>query len=146
MRIVVQRTLRSSVEVNENLVSKIEQGMVLFVCLEKEDTQEQVEKAVQKISSLRIFKDPETDKMSKDIKDVEGEVLAISQFTLSWRGEKGNRPSFDHSMEPNKAKELFDKFVGGLRDTGIEVKTGLFGAHMKVQLINDGPVTFCLDF
>ncbi|MCO4794848.1 MAG: D-tyrosyl-tRNA(Tyr) deacylase [Bacteriovoracaceae bacterium] len=145
MRIVVQRSLNSRVWVDGSIVGEIDKGLVLLVCIEKGDAEEQVKKAAHKVLKLRCFEDPETGKMSKSIIDTHGEILAISQFTLSWRGSGGNRPGFDLAMEPDLASKLFENFCEILKNS-IKVKTGRFGESMKVEISNDGPVTFCLDF
>ena len=145
MKIVVQRSLKSKVSVSGEVIGEIDKGMVLLVCCEKGDTIDSIKKAATKIGNLRIFQDPESGKMNKDIKEIEGEFLAISQFTLSWNGQKGNRPSFDNSMEPIQAEELFNEFCNLLSSTAA-VKTGAFGEMMKVSIENDGPVTFSLAF
>lgn len=144
MRIVIQRSGKSSVSVNEKIVGEIEKGLVLLVCLEKEDTLETVKKAAQKILAMRLFED-ENQKMNKSILDTDGQILAISQFTLSWRGLKGNRPSFDRSMPPEMAENLFNVFTE-LLSLSTTVATGVFGAAMDVKINNLGPVTFSLDF
>ena len=144
MKVLVQRSKASSVSVDGKTVGKIERGMVLLVCLEKGDQKEQVEKAVTKITSLRIFEDDEA-KMNLNIEDSGGSILAISQFTLAWDGKKGNRPSFDLSMPPQEAKILFKLFLEKLREK-VVVETGEFGANMQVSITNDGPVTFHLSF
>jgi D-tyrosyl-tRNA(Tyr) deacylase len=144
MKIVVQRVGQSSVTVENKIISKIGAGLNLLVCMEKGDDQFSVDKAVKKILALRIFSD-ENSRMNKNIKDVGGEILAVSQFTLSWDGTKGNRPSFDNSMDPQKAQELFEKFYDGLNKE-VPTQQGAFGASMRVEIINDGPVTFSLSF
>ncbi len=144
MRIVIQRSGKSSVSVNGEVVGEIKKGLVLLVCLEKEDTSETVKKAAQKILSMRLFED-ENQKMNKSILETNGQILAISQFTLSWRGLKGNRPSFDRSMPPEMAEDLFNKFTK-LLSLSTNVATGVFGAAMDVKINNLGPVTFSLDF
>lgn len=144
MRIVIQRSGKSSVSVNGEVVGEIKKGLVLLVCLEKEDTLETVKKAAQKILSMRLFED-ENQKMNKSILETNGQILAISQFTLSWRGLKGNRPSFDRSMPPEMAEDLFNKFKE-LLSLSTTVATGVFGAAMDVKINNLGPVTFSLDF
>lgn len=144
MKIVIQKTKEASVHVDGELISEINHGMVLLICLENQDTAETVEKAAAKILALRIFED-ENEKMNHDIKQVNGEILSISQFTLSWNGKKGNRPGFDSSMEPGKAQIFFKKFCDLLAKE-VPVKKGVFGARMDVHIINDGPVTFSLEF
>ena len=145
MRIVAQRSKKASVTVENKVVGEISKGLVLLVCLEKGDTEETLLKSAEKIKNLRCFTCPETGKMNLNLKQTGGEVLAVSQFTLSWRGQKGNRPSFDNSMAPEMANEMFEKFVSELKKS-FRVETGVFGASMEVALVNDGPVTFSLDF
>ncbi len=144
MRIVIQRSGKSNVLVDGSEVGVIKSGLVLLVCIEKSDDSETIKKAANKILSLRIFED-QNGKMNKSITEVNGEILAISQFTLSWKGLKGNRPSFDNSMNPEKAIDLFNEFTEELRNS-VFVSTGSFGASMDVKIQNLGPVTFCLDF
>lgn len=146
MRVVVQRSGHSQVLIDDKVVGEITKGIVLLVCVEKGDDELTVQKASDKIASLRIFEEKESGKMSKSLKDFGGEVLAISQFTLSWRGGKGNRPSFDGSMPPVKAEELFNLFCEKMKEKNLRVQGGEFGRLMKVLICNDGPVTFCLDF
>ncbi len=145
MKVVIQRVLSASVKINEAISGEIDHGLLLYVCFEAHDAQEVIDKAIKKITALRIFED-ENGKMNKSIQDVSGAILSISQFTLSWDGRKGNRPSFDLSMEPEKACKFYDDFNKKISLTGLEIKTGAFGADMKVQSINDGPVTFHLSF
>lgn len=145
MRIVIQRSKKSRVLVAGEVVGEIPKGLVLLVCMEDGDTEETLEKAAQKVIKLRCFEDPETGKMSHDLKQSEGEILAISQFTLSWKGKGGNRPGFDLAMKPDLANEMFEKFCARLREH-YKVETGHFGESMQVEITNDGPVTFCLDF
>lgn len=145
MKIVVQRVKEASVEIAQELVGTISNGFLLYVCIEVADQVETIKKATEKISKLRIFED-DTAKMNLNIKQANGAILSVSQFTLSWNGKKGHRPSFDQSMEPEKAKELFNQFNNQLRLMGLKVSTGEFGAEMQVKSINDGPVTFILDF
>ena len=144
MKIVVQRVSKSSVSVSNQIISKIDKGLNLLVCMERQDCIKTIEKAATKILALRIFQD-ENGKMNKSINQVDGEILAISQFTLSWDGQKGNRPSFDNSMSPQEAQVLFDDFCS-LLNKSITTKKGSFGDSMKVEIINDGPVTFSLEF
>lgn len=144
MKIVIQRVSQASVSVEGHVVAEIQNGMLLLVCMEKYDEPD-FKKVCEKIASLRIFSDLETGKMNKDLKQHGGEVLCVSQFTLSWDGKKGNRPSFDNSMEPQKAETFFNQFCDHLA-TLVPVKKGVFGASMSVSLINEGPVTFSLTF
>lgn len=144
MKIVIQRSLNSSVKVDSKVISSIERGLVLLVCLESNDVDQTLDKAIQKILALRIFSDKEG-RMNKSIIDVEGEILAISQFTLSWNGKKGNRPSFDGSMMPEEANRMFEKFCSELAKK-VRVSKGAFGESMEVSIVNDGPVTFHLEF
>lgn len=144
MKILVQRTKAAKVIIDEKIVGEITHGMVLFICLVEGDTEEQVKKAAQKVVNMRIFNDAD-DKMNLDITQANGQILAISQFTLAWDGQKGNRPSFDQSMAPAQAQVLFRLFLDALREKA-PVQTGRFGAHMNVELDNDGPVTFFLEF
>lgn len=145
MKVLIQRVLNASVTVENQVIGSINKGYLLYVCFEKEDKLEIVKTAISKIVSLRIFEDSKG-LMNKSIKDVNAQVLSISQFTLSWDGRKGHRPSFDRSMQPNEAKVFYKKFNDELEQTGIEVQKGRFGADMKVSSINDGPVTFFLNF
>lgn len=145
MKVVIQRSKKSNVIVEEKIVGEIDKGMVLLVCMEKGDGQSNIEKAAKKILGLRIFSD-EQGKMNLSLKQMEGKILAISQFTLSWDGVKGNRPSFDKSMPPNEANELFESFCDLLGKEDVVVEKGVFGASMEVNILNDGPVTFSLDF
>ncbi len=143
MKIVLQRVNQASVEINNKLYSEITKGYLLLVCIEKNDTEAEVEKWANKITKLRIYPD-ETGKMNLSIKDVSGEILAVSQFTLAADCKKGTRPSFDKSAPPDEAKRLYEYFVQYLSKEGFSVKTGEFGAMMNVSLINDGPVTLIL--
>ena len=146
MRVVIQRVSGANVRVGDEIVGEIGPGLVLLVCFEKDDLPIILEKASKKILNLRCFEDPNTRKMGKNVSEIEGgSLLAISQFTLSWRGEKGNRPGFDNSMEPEKANKMFEDFCSILKRT-IQVEKGVFGEFMEVSIKNQGPVTFCLDF
>jgi len=145
MKVVIQRSLKASVKVGEKIISLIDKGMVLLVCCEKGDTKKTAQNASAKILNLRMFNDPEVNRMGLNITQSEGEILAISQFTLSWDGKKGNRPGFDNSMPPGEAKELYDYFCE-LLSAQAKVKKGVFGAKMLISLENDGPVTFSLNF
>mgnify|MGYP004515718037 CR=1 FL=1 len=144
MKIVIQRSLKSEVSVNNKIVGKIEKGLVLLVGFHEEDTIEDIDYLVNKIVKLRIFED-ENQKMNKSILDVSGEILSISQFTLQADTKKGNRPSFIKAMNYEKAKEMYELFNNKLKDKKINVYTGIYGADMKVSITNDGPVTIILE-
>lgn len=145
MRIVIQRTKKASVSVEGNLLSAIETGMMVLVGIEEEDNNEDIDYLVKKICNMRIF-DDENGVMNLSVKDVDGEILAISQFTLHARTKKGNRPSYISAAKPDISIPLYEKFVSDLsKELGKDVKTGKFGADMQVELINDGPVTIIMD-
>ncbi len=145
MKAVIQRVSRASVTVDSELVSKIDKGYLLLLGVMDDDTKEDAEILARKTASLRVFED-EDGKMNLDIQNVDGEVLAVSQFTLCADLKKGNRPSFIRSAEPNYANELYEYFCQKLLDNGVKsVKKGVFGADMKVELLNDGPVTILYD-
>lgn len=144
MRVVIQRVNHTDVKIDGESVGKIEKGLLLLVGLKEGDNLETVKKAAAKISKLRIFED-ENGKTNLGIKDVDGKILSVSQFTLLADTKKGNRPSFIEAMRPPKSKELWEAFNQELEDNGIEVATGEFGADMKVSLENDGPFTIVLD-
>lgn len=143
MKILVQKVLSAAVGVNNSIVSEIKSGYLLFVGIEKNDSEAQAEYLARKVINLRIFTD-ENDKMNLAIKDVNGEILAVSQFTLAADLSRGNRPGFDTAAHPAEADKLYQYFVKQLQRYGITVKTGIFQADMKVSLINDGPCTFML--
>jgi D-tyrosyl-tRNA(Tyr) deacylase len=145
VKIVVQRVQEAEVRVENESVGAIGAGLLLLVCFEQGDDETSVIKSVDKISKLRIFDDAEG-KMNLDIQAVKGEILSISQFTLSWDGSGGHRPSFEKSMPPQEARLKYALFNRELRARGFTVKEGKFGAFMKVSLVNDGPVTFILQF
>ncbi len=144
MKIVLQRVKQAAVEVNKQTVGRIDKGVCLLVGVEKGDTEEEALYLAQKITELRIFPDEEG-KMNLSLLDLSGEVLAVSQFTLAASLKKGRRPSFDSAEDPEKAENLFRFFVNMIREKGVKVETGVFGALMDIHLINDGPVTFILE-
>ncbi len=144
MKILVQKVLNASVTVNKQLVSQINQGFLLFIGVEKGDTQTQADFLAKKIANLRIFED-ENNKMNLSIQDVKGEILAVSQFTLAADLSRGNRPGFDSAARPEEAKLLYEYFVSQLQTYNLPVQTGIFQADMKVALTNDGPCTFILE-
>ena len=145
MRIVVQRCARAEVRIDGRIVGQIGQGFMLLVGITENDTKAEAELLAKKIAQLRVFEDPEG-KMNLAIRDVGGAILSISQFTLYADCRKGNRPSFIRAARPEQASPLYDYFNETLRESyGLTVETGRFGADMKVDFINDGPVTILLD-
>lgn len=144
MRVVLQRVSHASVTVEEKVIGKIQRGFLLLVGVTRDDAMEDMEYLVRKIVQMRIFEDEEG-KLNRSIQDIGGEILSVSQFTLYADTKKGNRPSFSKAAPGNVALEMFEQFNGLLRDTGVPVETGQFGANMKVELLNDGPVTILLD-
>jgi D-tyrosyl-tRNA(Tyr) deacylase len=144
MRAVVQRVSRGSVSVGGEVVGAIEQGVVVLVGVTHGDTEVQAEWLAQKIAGLRIFEDREG-KMNAGLLDVDGAALVISQFTLYADARKGRRPSFTNAARPEVAEPLVEHFIQTLRDHGVPVETGVFRAHMLVEIHNDGPVTILLE-
>ena len=144
MKLVIQRVKESSVAIDGEVVGAIDKGYMILVGVTHEDTSEDVDYLVKKTRQLRIFED-ENGKMNLDITNVGGSILSISQFTLLANTKKGNRPSFIEAANPELGKTLYQEFNDKLRQTGITVETGRFGADMKGSLINDGPVTIILD-
>ncbi len=145
MRVVIQRTTKASVTIDNEVSGEIDKGLVVFVGIENEDSDEDIDWLCRKISALRIFSDEEG-KMNHDIKDVNGSFLVISQFTLHAKTKKGNRPSFIHAAKPDIAVPVYEKFKQMLEITsGCAVESGKFGADMQVSLVNDGPVTIIID-
>ena len=144
MKLVVQRVSRASCTVNGNITGKIENGYMVLVGFGLNDEKPIVCKMAEKLSKLRIFED-EQGKINKSIFDVNGKILSISQFTLYADCSKGNRPSFTNALGGDKAVELYEYFNECLRNLNLEVEEGVFGADMKIDLLNDGPVTIILD-
>jgi D-tyrosyl-tRNA(Tyr) deacylase len=144
MRALIQRVTSASVKVDGKIVGKIGKGFLVFLGIYEEDTEEKIEKLTKKIVNLRIFND-ENDKMNLSIKDVKGEILLISQFTLCADTRKGNRPSFVSAKNPKDANMIYEKTIENIKNENIVVEKGIFGADMKVELLNDGPVTILLD-
>ena len=143
MKILVQKVLGASVTVAGQTVASINSGYLLFVGVEKGDSQTNADFLAKKVANLRIFTD-ENDKMNLSVQDVEGEILAVSQFTLAADVSRGNRPGFETAARPEEAEPLYEYFVTQLKSYGLPVQTGIFQADMKVSLINDGPCTFLL--
>lgn len=144
MRIVLQRVTSASVKVDGNITGKIDTGFLLLFGVGHEDTEEDCRRLADKISGLRIFSD-ENDKINLDLSSVGGQLLVVPQFTLYADCRKGNRPNFIQAAKPEKANALFEYFVEYLRSKGNHVETGVFGADMKVELLNDGPFTVILE-
>lgn len=144
MRLVIQRVENANCKVNENITGIIDTGYMILVGLGLNDNKDVVAKMAEKVSKLRIFSD-ENGKINLSIHDVKGKILSISQFTLYADCAKGNRPSFTNALGGQEAKELYLYFNECLRKLGIEVEEGIFGADMKIALVNDGPVTIILD-
>jgi D-tyrosyl-tRNA(Tyr) deacylase len=144
MRVVLQRVSEASVSINAKIYGQINQGLVILLGIEEADSIVDVDWLVQKISQMRIFSDNEG-KMNLSLKDVDGSLLIISQFTLHASVKKGNRPSFIKAARPEKAIPLYEYFIEKCKLDVQQVKTGIFGADMKVSLVNDGPVTIVID-
>lgn len=144
MRAVVQRVSRASVKVDGEFTGKIEAGLLVLLGVAQEDAESDADYLAEKIAGLRIFEDEEG-KMNRNVLDVGGAVLAVSQFTLFGDVRKGKRPSFDAAARPERAKELYIYFVGRIRALGLHCETGRFQNMMEVELVNQGPVTILLD-
>ena len=145
MRVIIQRVAHASVKVDGEYTGKIDQGFMLLVGITQTDTIDIVKKIAKKCAELRVFED-ENGKMNKGLSDVKGKILSISQFTLYADCKKGRRPGFERAAKGDVAKPLWEAFNEEIRSYGLEVETGIFGADMKVELLNDGPVTiisFC---
>jgi D-aminoacyl-tRNA deacylase len=145
MRLVIQRVSRASVTIGNKVFSSIANGLMVLTGIEEEDSSEDIDWLVQKTANMRIFSDQDG-KMNLSVKEVSGELLVVSQFTLHASAKKGNRPSFIKAARPEKAIPLYEEFIKKLdHEMGRACKTGSFGADMKVELVNDGPVTIIID-
>jgi D-tyrosyl-tRNA(Tyr) deacylase len=144
MKVIIQRSKYSQVLVNKNIVGNINNGFVILVGFNINDTMDDINYIVNKILKLRVF-DDDKGIMNLSIKDIDGEILSISQFTLYANTKEGNRPSYSYAMKSDKAKELYDIFNELLRKENINVNTGIFGENMEVSITNDGPVTIIID-
>ena len=145
MKGLIQRVKRASVTIDGEVHSKINQGILILLGVEKGDNEQNADKLADKLCKLRIFED-EDGKMNKSVVDINGEILIVSQFTLAGDCKKGTRPSFDKAELPQRANELYEYFIDLIKQKNIPVGTGVFGAMMDVELVNDGPVTFMLEF
>jgi len=145
MRLLIQRVQSASVSINKNIVGQISNGLLLFIAFEKLDDELDLHWAVKKVLGLRIFSDHQQ-KMNLSIKDITGEILVVSQFTLFASTKKGNRPSFIRSAKPDDALKLYKRFNKIIQEqSNLKIQTGEFGADMKVSLLNDGPFTIAID-
>ena len=145
MKVIIQRVLQASVTIESRIVSQIQEGLVILVGIEDLDNQEDIHWLTSKIINLRIFND-EKDVMNLSVKDINGEIIVVSQFTLHASTKKGNRPSYIKASKPEIAIPLYESFVSQLEsELGKKIQTGIFGADMKVSLVNDGPVTIVID-
>ena len=148
MKAVVQRVINATVKVDDEIKGKIDKGLLVYFCVEKGDEEHKVDLFAKKIAGLRIFSD-ENDKMNLNVSNINGSVLVISQFTLSanpFTKGMGLRPSFDKSESKERSEALYNMLIDKIKETGVPVECGVFGAHMEVEYINDGPVTISMDF
>ena len=145
MRVVIQRVSEASVLINQEIIASVKKGLVVFIGIEKEDTNEDSLWLANKISQLRIFSDKD-EKMNLSISEIDGDIILVSQFTLHAKTKKGNRPSYIHAAKPEQSIPLYEQFKKDLsRAIGKQIQSGEFGADMKVSLTNDGPVTILID-
>lgn len=144
MKALLQRVSSASVTVDHQVIGEIEQGILVFLAVQPEDTEAKAKRLAQRVAGYRIFND-ENDKMNLNVKQINGDILVVSQFTLAADTNSGLRPSFTTAAKPEFSKKLYEYFCQQLREQGFKVPTGEFAADMKVQLLNDGPVTFTLD-
>ena len=140
---LLQRVKNASVTVNDQVIGAVEKGLLILVCAEKGDSEEQCEKLAKKVLAYRIFED-ENGTMNKSVSDIGGEILIVSQFTLAADTAKGLRPSFTPAADPETGKRLYEHFIEKVGESGLKTQTGQFGENMQVALINDGPVTIWL--
>ncbi|ALE52898.1 D-tyrosyl-tRNA(Tyr) deacylase [Candidatus Thioglobus autotrophicus] len=143
MKALIQRVSKAEVEVDGQITGAINQGLLVFIGIEKNDEQAQVNKMIKKILAYRVFYDAD-EKMNLSVKDVEGELLLVSQFTLAADTNSGTRPGFSTAKVPAEAKELYEYFLSSISQQYAQIQSGVFGADMQVSLTNDGPVTFLL--
>lgn len=144
MKVVIQRVLNSKIIIDNNEEKNIKKGLMILVGMTYNDDIEDINYLVKKILNLRIFTD-ENEKMNYSVSDINGDILLVPQFTLYANTRKGNRPSFENSLEPVKANELFEKFKDEILKSGLNIQFGKFGSHMEINLTNNGPVTIIID-
>lgn len=145
MKVVIQRVSEARVKVCEKLISEIKLGFLILLGVEKSDSQTDINWLVSKISNLRVFSDDKL-KMNLSIKDIKGEIIVVSQFTLHAKTKKGNRPSYIKAAIPEKAESMYEEFISLLKnESGVSVQSGVFGANMQVDIVNNGPVTMIID-
>ncbi|KFC23180.1 D-aminoacyl-tRNA deacylase [Epilithonimonas lactis] len=144
MKVVLQRVSEAHVKVDDEIVGKVEKGLMLLIGVDETDEISDADWLVKKVLDVRVFSDEEG-KMNHSVRDINGEILCISQFTLISDYKKGNRPSYIKAAKPDKAIPLFEHFKAEIKKSGLKIESGIFGADMKVSLINDGPVTLVFD-
>ena len=145
MKVVIQRVSQARVKVCDKIISEIKLGFLILLGVEKSDSKQDIDWLVNKISNLRVFSDNEL-KMNLSIKDIKGEIIVVSQFTLHAKTKKGNRPSYIKAANPEQAEPLYEEFISQLKnESAVGVQSGLFGANMQVDIVNDGPVTIIMD-
>ena len=145
MKVVIQRVSQARVKVCDKIISEIKLGFLVLLGVEKSDSKEDIDWLVNKISNLRVFSDNEF-KMNLSIKDIKGEIIVVSQFTLHAKTKKGNRPSYIKAANPEQAEPLYQEFILKLKnESAVSVQSGVFGANMQVDIVNDGPVTIIMD-
>jgi D-tyrosyl-tRNA(Tyr) deacylase len=144
MKAVIQRVSSASVKIDNQIISQIKNGLLVLLGIANSDTEKDAALMVDKIQNLRIFED-EANKMNLSVKDINGEILVVSQFTLLADVEKGRRPSFTEAASPQKAEEIYNKVINSLEENQLKVEAGKFKEHMQVELVNDGPVTIIFD-
>ena len=145
MKVVIQRVSQATVKVSDKIISEIKLGFLILLGVEKSDSKQDIDWLVNKISNLRIFSDNEL-KMNLSIKDIKGEIIVVSQFTLHAKTKKGNRPSYIKAANPEQAEPLYEEFILQLKnESAVSVQSGVFGANMQVDIVNEGPVTIIMD-
>lgn len=145
MKVVIQRVSQATVKVSDKIISEIKLGFLILLGVEKSDSKQDIDWLVNKISNLRVFSDNEL-KMNLSIKDIKGEIIVVSQFTLHAKTKKGNRPSYIKAANPEQAEFLYKEFILQLKnESAVSVQSGVFGANMQVDIVNDGPVTIIID-